>query len=138
MLQAASRRGFDFRDADPRDPAWRHRLNLALYGVECAGLVAVHRLRAGRAAGLLGNSELTPASFKQLQEEATGQIERVQALLFPWLGHDPEGRRRQAMGELEKSWAAAWGDPNDPETRARIEATAQWLQSRDRSRIGGN
>lgn len=121
MCRAAATGAVDFTRADPDNRRWWINLNARLDQVEAIAIEAVYRLHHAMAVALLSRPGLTDDSYAKLTDRAESMTGAIRQLRLPWLARD--NRRDDEITTLANQWRANWGDPNDPETAANIDAT---------------
>jgi len=78
-----------------------------------------HELHAGALEYLAGEC------FDVHWEQALETQRRLKKALVPWLKEDEQ--RKALYRRMADQWAATWGDPNDEETKRRIDETVRGL-----------
>jgi len=122
MLQAAAAKGLDFSEARPFDRRWWLKVRLVTDCVESSNLSRVYEMQHRQHCAVF--PQVSPEKFGEVWEEASALIERYSRALMPWLPvSNKDDARRQAIA----GWQATYGNPNDPEVMARVEATAAAL-----------
>jgi hypothetical protein len=127
MCQAAAEGVVDFTRGDPRDIHWWINLNIALDHVEGRNADVIRRLHHATTLALLSRTDLNEESTEGLRKHADSLVLEHKKSLFPWVDFDESAGLNRAIDDMSKAWAAEWGDPNSPETQAKIEATARML-----------
>ncbi len=137
MCRAAATGAVDFTRADPRDPNWWRRLNLTLDHVEAESLLAIRMLKHASASRLLAavncaalvRPDIGSSILDGFFTEADEQITAIGSLLFPWIEFSATNATKAAIDKMTTQWIATWGDPNDPETQAKIDATVAAMEA---------
>lgn len=127
MRQAALEGRFDFRAADFFDRWWWRRLHWVLEGLEDENANRVEALRQNLHAGAITygvGQDVFDCHWNQAQE----LNRRIYNRLFPWARQAQHNARR----ELHQMWKQVWGNPDDPEVQAQIQATADALMTASR------
>lgn len=125
IKQAACAGVVDFTRARPFDPAWWRWLHSRLDQLEARNLVRLYALQHAQNVAALPVT--TGDGVKDHWERANGLLVKVFNRLFPWLQKDEEADAaafERSVDQLQKMWAAEFGDPADPATQERIWATA--------------
>jgi hypothetical protein len=137
MVQAATAGVVDFGRADPRDSKWWLGLQLILDRLERENLKEYHRLYHDRVLAVLGRDELPREAADALIDESDRRITRIGQILFPWADLDPNAARQKEAERLKASWESWFGRLDDPETRRRIQQTADWLNRTNKANRKG-
>lgn len=126
MIQAATERVVDFREAKPFDRKWLLKLRWLLQDLERRNFARFETIRMQRelAAMAVPNTDVD-----RCWKASAKHVRQVASCLFPWIG-DAKAQMKQAVDELRQSWIRHWGDPGDPEVAARIEKTIAELKAR--------
>lgn len=127
MCQAAAEGVVDFTRGDPRSRFWWLDLTIRLDHLEGRNVDVIRRMNHEAAVALLSRSDLADDSMDKLREHAGSLVMRVKKSLFPWVDFDETTDVKRAIASMKAQWIAEWGDPDAPETIARIEATAAAL-----------
>lgn len=128
MVQAAAAGVIDFSQADPYDNAWWLKLKWLTNEISRQNQVRVMGLRHARYLSTLARADLDSQYVENNWDKAYQLEQATFALLFPWIIPEDEKSVEQA---LRDSWVNTYGDPNDPEVQAEIDATVRWLQAHD-------
>jgi hypothetical protein len=128
MVQAAADGVIDFSQADPYDNAWWLKLKWLTNEISRKNQVRVMGLRHARYLSTLARADLDSQYVENNWDKAYQLEQATFALLFPWIIPEDEKSVEQA---LRDSWVNTYGDPNDPEVQAEIDATVRWLQAHD-------
>mgnify|MGYP000906847395 FL=1 len=72
-------------------------------------------------------SEKYDDSTGERQTAYRKSIRRIFDLMYPWAASTETDEATQEK-VLINAWYEAWGDPNDPEVKAKIERTIAFLQ----------
>ena len=129
IVQLAARGLVNFELADPQNRDWQRKLRVLEGALEAQNLEVIHRMTFEHALSYVSNSSLSADSFKNMCQEATSQAFNIKKLRFPWIDFDPKRVLVKEATKLAEQWAVAFGDPNDPATKAQIAATAEWLNA---------
>jgi len=130
MVQAATRGVVDFTRADPRNPLWIRKLRSILDQIESDNDVQYYGLLRETYLAAASRSNLTQSSYDAIAEGLKGYTHRIRDALFPWMTAETEETTNQHRSLLREQWIATWGDPSEPETQARIEATVAAILGR--------
>lgn len=130
IIQAAAEGVVDFRSADPLDPAWWRHLRLRLQVLQARNETVVDQLWAAWYFATLQRPNLTQQSLDSLLNGVENCMNQITRRLFPW--ERVEAGRDKAVKDLRDQWVQVYGDPEDPETKAKIDATVAMLRSRDK------
>ncbi len=133
MCQAAAEGAVDFSRADPRNPHWWMKLRIVLDQVEARNLIEVTKLNHATTAALLSRGDLTEDSINKLRDNAERLVTRVKKERFPWVQFDDQAVTQQVVERMSRMWAETWGDPDDPATRAKIDATVAMMERQNTS-----
>lgn len=136
MVQAAVRRVVDFTRRDPHDGRWWIGTNILLHRLAQENRLELIRLAHASNVATASRENLEPRSYSELADQRQSLREDVVEILLPWLGRKTrETQRETAFNALQESWAAAFGDQNDPETQRKIEMTVAALNKLERSHM---
>lgn len=125
-IRAAARGIIDFRQADVRDVRWWRRANLLIRALadddEVQGLMqALHYQLA-----LVGNSGIRDEDFAEAQKRAQAILRDIIHLLQPWAAQKKGDNTVQSeIDRLTELYKSVFGDPSDPEVRARLDKMAE-------------
>jgi len=140
LIQGLAHKGtFDFRRYDPLDSYHKARLRLALNYEERQRFVEYQRdVLAYSLAVANTPGRLKHESRVRVQDRAFEALQSHYNLQFPW------DRKKEAAGKstttdseiksLRDEWIRIWGDPNDPEVKAKIQRTADSLMKGTRAK----
>lgn len=119
IVNAAARRGLDLGEAHLFDRWWWLRLRLVTDWQERSLLAHVYQLQHNMFCGLLSGAE--GDALTSYWEQACVLVNRIIKTTMPWMPVETkEDQRRKIMA----AWCDAYGNPNDPDTQAKIRATA--------------
>lgn len=128
MVRAHAQGLIDYRQADPLDLKWylRHNWLLAeLHRTEQRSLHAIE-LNYWLQIALLRGDLLTPESREELWDRVHGLRTNVIQCYQPWMKIDPNDYKAEHK-KLSDEWVERYGDPNSPETAAKIDAVLEWF-----------
>ena len=138
MIKAASSGLIDFATFNPHSVASWTRLKLLLEELDKQNTVRLWEMQHHQQLSMMSHTDMTTESLDKSWESATGIVNDVADILFPWnAGADDSAERKTAYDRLRDSWVTAWGDPSDPTVSATIKATADWLRRTDQSKQAG-
>ena len=130
ILQAAARGLVDFSRINPRSDRDRFKLRLLLTEMQKQNELRLYDMLHRQVSSQLSNSSLSQDSLKDVWKAANAIYDRSKDLDLPWLKEEKEtaaNKEKSKYVGLKESWAAAYGDPDDPIVKAQIEATSRWL-----------
>ncbi len=123
MCQGAAAGVIDFARADPRDRLWWYQLRILADQLADRNASEVGRLNHRMATALLSRTDLDADSNTRLRDHAESLATAIKERLFPWMEFDHESLLAKAATAMREQWARTWGDPDDPETDRKIDAT---------------
>ncbi len=126
MVRAAARGAVDFTRGDPRDFRWWLRMTMLCDAIEAEDSARLVENYNRRDLALLSGRELSAESHQSVQENIARQLSSLRKLLLPWMAEAQESLESWTERAL-KQWIAEWGDPDSPETQAKIAATVAAL-----------
>lgn len=129
MVQAAQTGAIDFSLARLQDPLWWRRLKFILLSLKEENKRDIFRARLHNAAA---KSKIRWESLdvtKFWLADLNRQSNNILVSYYPELRQD-EAEQKQAH-QHRNQWVAQYGDPNDPAVKARIDATAEAILSRN-------
>lgn len=133
MCQVAARQGLAPHLSDPDDRFWRPRLAIHLYEQTRRNSLEILDGMLLRAVGSLGRDNLTAESESAIRQECFGLLKQKLKLHQPWVKIDTaQASRDTEIATLRDIWVDFYGDPSSPETKARIDSCAKWLQTNSR------
>ncbi len=129
MFQAHITGAVDFSRARLRDPRWWRYLEAVLAALSQTNgrTVLGHMVQYN-----LAKSQATWLPEKTKLESAKEALQRIVQIADSYEGTAPRSEAQQRKDEaqqLHDAWSSVFGDPNDPEVAARIEATAKALEN---------
>lgn len=115
----------EFYQAKILDRLWWKKLTILLDQLEAQNVLKLIELQHQQNAAAI-NYQNGKEAFDHHWNIGKKNIMDVKNLLFPWLRKEtaPE---EQAIKSLRDEWVANFGDPSDPETQKRIQATVDDL-----------
>jgi hypothetical protein len=125
IRQAAFEGVVDFTKARPSDPVWWAWLGTRLDQLENRNLLRLYEIQHRQ--NIAAMPVTTPEGVKEHWDRANDLLIKSFNRLFPWLKKDEESDKEsfeRSVGDLNRLWAEAFGDPNDPEVQDRIWETA--------------
>lgn len=130
MVRAAARGIVDFSEADIDDPVWYRKLRFLLVEMNKEDRRQLKRFdHAASMTAAIVNAIQKRSPVDSMSDGLDTVIEMSNSL-WPWLKAD---KYRETMAEqLAASWANEFGDMDDPETKKRIEETANAIKTRAR------
>lgn len=129
MHRAAARGAIDFSAADLLDRKFWRRVGFVIRAIYEQDAAEVDKLEFQRAVAFMQAATIVKQeSDSSISDYVEAALDRVRAWLQPWAAEERASRRRGVLREMEAEWASIWGDPDDPETQARIEETCRGLR----------
>lgn len=126
MIQAAAEGALDFREAAHVDRRfWNRKVRWITDCLERRNLLAAlqDKFQQHLAVAKYGTD---PQTFDHHWGQSNNLYRKMVRTRFPWLNTTPEDPRAVAI-QMRKDYVDAYGDPNDPEVAAQIEAlVAHW------------
>lgn len=126
IRQAAAERWVDFSAARPSDRLWWRWLHGRLDALEQRNLREFYRLKHAQnvSAMQIVDAEGVKTHWGRANDALSGTYDS----LFPWYAKDETAEDKKSHADhLRDLWVDAWGDPDDPLTQAKIDATARAL-----------
>lgn len=120
MLRAAARGVVDFSKARLGDVAWWRRVNTLVQAMARDDELVPLRAAFDYRRSLVGNSGLTPESFKDSQKTAGDLFQEITTVVRPWADKAAAAATETVVGGLIDAYKRLIGDPNDPEFRAKL------------------
>jgi len=127
MVQAAVRGAVDFSEARLLDRLWWTQLWWRLDQLEADNRIQIQKMHHAHNTACL-DYNLSEKTFNLHWEQAAQALSKTWSLLFPWQ-EQQQGKYRSTDELLRQAWINRYGDPQDPETQAKIEATVQQLRA---------
>lgn len=121
----------DLRDADPFDRLWRVKLRWLLDAYERKLYAEAFRVRCLYGITQANNPELDPKSVPSVWKSSNDDYQQLRYQLLPWTERPEVGKSGSRAGRQEAIdlWKARWGDPNSPETKAKIQRTIEAMRN---------
>lgn len=124
MLQAHCQKVLDFSQADPTSRHWNQKLNWAISWLDRQNNMTV--LSARQAHYLAAAMTTGPDKFESLWRSSLDTLQEIEYCVNPWDKKNKKARGDMAK-ELTEQWDAAFGNHDDPATKARIARTVAAL-----------
>jgi hypothetical protein len=118
--------------ARPGDRQWEQRLEWVLDETEKEGLLQVLVLKQQALCTTLLKCQSEETAGKLIKEIA-GLVTLHYDALLPYMSNSREDR----AAALSDQWKMAFGDPDDPEVKRRIQQTADMLNKRREDAVAG-
>lgn len=137
MQEAYASGRFDFRHANLHSASWWRRLFLVLrqlYQERLAAQLLEQRQEVLLSLVVSGDSTQRQTLAELLQRTAQQQNQ----LRFPWEKQDEQSRIKTVAEQAKQAWIDNWGDTSDPAVAAKIDATADAILQRAKTRKSRN
>lgn len=115
----------DFRQARLLDIGWWRRVNILRNALQDADDLEMLKAAYAFPLALLGNSSLTPESFKGAQTTAKENFNEILNSLRPWDAKTSDTARHDQIDELVTNYKKMVGDPKDPVFAAKLRASIE-------------
>jgi len=119
----------DFRDADTGNRQWRRLLRIRLLGLTELKKQERAAKHHQHYCSMLASIDSTNSGYNDIYKAAVASLEDWEDAFVP----DAAELRGAARAERAKAnlnqWAAAWGNPDDPETQRSIDEAVKLLTS---------
>lgn len=125
MVRVAGQGLFDFSEFDPREKLNWIRLRLTLREASKQAELHLCDMIHRQVVQQLSNTGLTKESLEKAWDAGINLYNHSKALRLPWIKEETVSTKQKFSAE--EVWALAYGDPNDPVVKAKIEATTRWL-----------
>lgn len=122
----------DFSQVDFRNAAWSIRLAWFIRELQRREMLKFFQYDQGRHLGYMA-AGLLPESWKTHHKRELHSHDELIRILFD-LG-DSDEQQSKLEGALRNAWAREWGDPADPETKRKIDETAEALRRRRQTEV---
>ena len=87
-------------------------------------MIALHRHETA----LLAHGNLEPDDYKNVQEYSQNLSRAIKRCYQPWI---KEKTVEELGAELAQRWINHYGDPEEPDTKRRIDKTLAWFEEMD-------
>lgn len=128
-IRAAARGAIDFSKARLRDVSWYRHVRVLIGAMRTDDDLRNLELRLLFHSGLVGNSNLTEQSFKEVQKTAHELVHNGRNTLYPWAAVTLEEVKKNEQNVLIDAYRNMVGDTRDPAfmeaLRAEIAASAE-------------
>lgn len=128
ICQAAFEGLVDFSQARLLDRLWWKRLGIMLDRLEKKNYLALVHLQHTQHCAAL-NYLAGKKAFDLHWDQCNSIVSSIRRSYFPWSATE-EDSTDELVSRLRDEWAANFGDPDDPETKARIQQTVDFLNSK--------
>lgn len=129
MHRAAARGAIDFSSADLLDRKFWRRVGFVIRTIYEQDAAEVDKLEFQRAVAFMQAATIVKqGSDSSISDYVDASLDRVRTWLQPWAAGERAARRKGELRAMEAEWASIWGDPDDPETQAKIEAACRELR----------
>jgi hypothetical protein len=132
IVRAAVDGVIDPTTVDLRDPHWYIQLNWRLDELERKERIEILRLLHERSAARLNRAvHINLDSFNNLAKQ---EQKAFRELMAEYIGDDGADAEQRVYDEARAAWIKAYGDPNDPAVRARIDTVVERLKPQPRKK----
>lgn len=128
IVQAAARGIVDFSKYKPFDRHWWLRLSWLLNELESDNLRQILTVQHQQHCGALEYTAGRQA-FDHHWQTSAKLLNQIIGLYFPWEAKDQHLTKQEEYVSLRQQWINAFGDPADPETKAKIKRTCEFLRN---------
>lgn len=129
MLRAAVNGQLDFSETDLRDTWWVIKAGLILQEVQDQEILQFLKISHDRSLAYISSSMLQADTINHhLKLESELYDDYIHLLMGVEKDKDGKGRQEQIKDAMKKAWTQEFGDPDDPETQAKIDAAVLQLQ----------
>ena len=124
-IKAAANGQLNFKEWSRFDPTWYLKEKWTLDEVYRNTLLESRKMDFFLFVAKSIDSNIDAGTRSQINDDVIEIAKELPELAMPWLWK-PE-RQRQASQSMADQWASVWGNPNEPETRAKIDKTVALL-----------